>query len=100
MVGKECKYIFLESDTDDEGKGMIDQSDEEGLARWVNHWGNLPISNLWIYSGNQQPNKYYKYTRTKRSSENKKLVFLSKKVLELVSTNVDTTGTIVSYSVS
>ena len=24
---------FLESDTDDEEKGMIDQSDEEGLAR-------------------------------------------------------------------
>lgn len=66
------------------------------------NWKGIPFitvnyqnSNLWIYSGIQQPNKYYKYTRTKRSSENKKLVFLSKKVLELVSTNVDTTGTIV-----
>ncbi|CDW87654.1 transcription factor dp1 [Stylonychia lemnae] len=41
----------------------------------------------------QQPNKYYKYARKKRSSENKKLVFLSKKVLEEVSTKKETTGT-------
>jgi len=37
--------------------------------------------------------KHYKYTHKKRSSENKKLVFLSKKVLEEVSTKKETTGT-------
>jgi hypothetical protein len=53
---------------------------------------------IFIYSAIQQPNKYYKYARKKRSSENKKLVFLSKKVLEEVSTKRETTGTNVSFS--
>ncbi len=52
------------------------------------------LINLYLhYSAIQQPNKYYKYARKKRSSENKKLVFLSKKVLEEVSTKKETTGT-------
>jgi uncharacterized Rossmann fold enzyme len=41
-----------------------------------------------------QPNKK---KRVKRSSENKKLVFLSKKVLEEVSSKKETTGTNVIF---
>lgn len=45
-----------------------------------------------LNSGVQQQSKS---KRVKRSSENKKLVFLSQKVLEEVSTKKETTGTMV-----
>ncbi len=59
---------------------------------------SLLLIYIYIYSAIQQPNKYYKYARKKRSSENKKLVFLSKKVLEEVSTKKETTGTNVKFN--
>jgi len=37
--------------------------------------------------------------RKKRSSENKKLVFLSKQVLEEVSSNKETTGTLIANKI-
>ncbi len=55
---------------------------------------------LSIFRGSARQNGTANLKRTKRSSDNKKLVFLSKKVLEEVSTKKITTGTNVRYSFS
>eukprot|EP00347_Sterkiella_histriomuscorum_P005849 403355038 len=83
----ETIYDSIQSDSDEEMKMHQDITDFDDGNSTANFNGNS--SN----NANQQQNKYYKYNRKKRSSENKKLVFLSKKVLEEVSTKHETTGT-------
>ena len=67
----------------------------------VNKSNNFYFIKLSFIGGNypqqpNQPNINGAFKKTKRTSENKKLVFLSKKVLEEVSTKPSTTGTSVS----
>lgn len=54
--------------------------------------GNYKILINYLHYNNSQQNTG-KIKRVKRTSENKKLVFLSKKVLEEVASKKETTGT-------